>query len=293
MTHRSQKPLRQMVLSAMAGLAMLASGALTQAATIFDSQGFESSAGYSTTFLGTGQLEGQVPGPQPFMRAGGPTSIAVVQNSVVGSGGQAVQIDRAAGESLRMGVEVAGYPSLPIVVVDFDMRVTQSLGAGDFGPFFGAEAYDGVGFSATGLLGSVGVDSKTGDVLYQEAGTGFLAEAGLVVPFNAWRHYRMILDFTNNVYSVEVNNVALVTNEGFVDGAALDQFSDAPLATFAAAGDAASQANPGQAFFDNYMVREFSSVFAVPPATLIPEPGACMLACIAGGALLGLRRRSR
>ena len=165
----------------------------------------------------------------------------------------------------------------------WDMLVDGPLGVPgtSFGPFFGVEAYDddGVG-NSNGLIGSLGVDATTGDVLYQAAGTGVLVESGSTVAFNEWNQFRIDIDFLLNQYTIGLNGVDLLT-EGFVDGAGLDQFTDAPLATFAAAPDAISQATGGSAYFDNYRVVQGK----------IPEPTTLVLGMLALAAAQGLRRR--
>lgn len=114
-------------------------------------------------------------------------------------------------------------------------------------------------------MGSLGVDATTGDVLYQETDTHFLLETGTAVTFGEWNHFQIELDFDTYIYSVVLNGAVLAT-ETFVAGAGLDNFSDAPLATFAAGGDATSQALTGTAFFDNYMVSQ-SNVSRIPEPT--------------------------
>ena len=249
---------------------------------IVNANGFE--APFSTTFLGTGQLEGQVnPAgegqilpPGQWLRSpatGGST--AVVQSTVAAPGGgtQAVRVDRAADNDARWAVPVnaLGYPDYPnpfppepaqpCICISWDMRVQEATGQQDFGPFFGVEAYDDA-VNDVGLLGSLGVDASTGEVLYQATGTGVLTPTGDVVTFGDWDHYQIKLDYSTDQYSI-FRNFAMLGTFGFVDPG-LDQFTDADIAALAAAGDAAGQAATGTAYFDNFLVRE--------GACPIPEP---------------------
>ncbi|MCA9240149.1 MAG: hypothetical protein KDA37_08120 [Planctomycetales bacterium] len=248
---------------------------------IIDGEGFESPS-YSTTFATTGQLEGQaskLPNDAPFpgfatwVASTGTTSTAVVTASMASSGSQSVQIDRAANEAPgggRWGANIVGWPSERYVCIEWDMKVLDAGGPlGTFGPFFGVEAYDDDGIGASnGRIGLLGVDATTGDVLYTATGTGFLSETGAVVSFGDWNTYRIDLDFVAHEYGVYLNDVLLVT-EPFEEGAGLDELTDAPLATFAAAGDATSQGLTGTAFFDNYSVFQMSAK--------VPEPGSLLL----------------
>ena len=59
--------------------------------------------------------------------------------------------------------------------------MTQTTGPGDYGPFFGVDTYDAD--VNPYVLGSLGVDAKTGDVLYQLQGTGDLTDTGFLVTF--------------------------------------------------------------------------------------------------------------
>ncbi len=288
--------------TAVFGLALTLLLACSSQATvigILDGEGFESPS-YST-----GTLEGQVASLPSDAVDGvwqasiGTTSTATVQTAVVESGDQAVRLTRAPNEAPgggRFGVELSGWPDPagPVggryICIMWDMYVDGPLGVPgqSFGPFFGVEAYDddGVGLN-NGLIGSLGVDATTGDVLYQAAGTGFLTETGTTVSFGEWNTFRIDIDFLLNEYSVFVNGsgdplsmVPLVT-EGFVDGVGLDQFTDAPLATFAAAGDPVSQATGGSAYFDNYKIVQGK----------IPEPTTLALGMLALVATQGLSRR--
>ena len=97
------------------------------------------------------------------------------------------------------------------------------------------------------------MDASTGEVLYQAAGSGFLVSTGQTLPFNSWHHFNMVLNYASHSYSVFVDGSPVVSNVGFVDAGAND-FTDAPFAALAAAGDSGSQQASGQAYFDNYRI---------------------------------------
>jgi hypothetical protein len=276
----------------------------------------------STTFFTTGafgtapvpgQLEGQVNpagegqggiSPGQWLRTkGSGASQAVVQSAVFapGGGNQAVKVDRAASSDQRWAVPVnalgypdyptppPGQPSQPCICVTWNMRVEKSAGNGNttFGPFFGVETYDDDG-NPVGLLGSLGVDAATGEVLLQAANTGVLTpvSGNRTVAFGTWNKYQIKLDYSTHTYSTFLNDV-MTDTIAFVDQAnipgGLDQFSDADIAAVGAAGDAGSQALAGTAYFDNFLVRE---------GVCIPEPSTVLLA-VFGLTATQLRRRSR
>jgi hypothetical protein len=272
---------------------------------IVNSGGFE--LPFTTVFGGTGQLEGQVnPAgegqvlpPGQWQRTPGGTSTATVQSTVFAPGGgtQAVRVDRARNNDVRWAVQVdhLGYPDYPnpfppepaqpLICISWDMRVEQTAGpAGTFGPYFAVEAYDDSG--TIGLLGSLGVDATTAEVLYQAPGTGVLTPSGASVSFGEWNRFAIELDYSSDEYSIFLNGLMLGTF-GFVDPG-LDQFSDADISAVGAAGDAASQALEGTAYFDNFLVRE-------GPCMVIPEPAAWAVMGMAIGAVAcgALRRRGR
>jgi hypothetical protein len=261
---------------AFAAAVVFLAGAVVQADVVVDGKGFEA-PDYSTTFLGTGQLEGQ----SSWVRTSGPAlGTAVVQTAVVLSGDQAVQVDRAANSDDRWAVPVVGLPSLPVVSIDWDMRVEDARGGTAFGPFFGVAAYDGSG--ASGLLGSMGINATTGEVLYQAADTGFLTVAPATVNFGEWNHFQIELDYSVDEYTIFLNGTPLSTT-GFVDrGAGLDDFSDADISAMAAAADSASQALTGTAYYDNFIVQQ-----------RVPEPSSLLLALWGAFAavLMGYRKR--
>jgi len=282
---------------------------------IVNANGFETSSppnGFSTTFLGTGQLEGQInpPGsgqvisPGQWLRTKGTgTSTALVESTVFapGGGNQAVQVNRAANTNAdqrwAVPVNALAYPDYPnpppgqapqpCICITWDMRVEHSAGNGDttFGPFFAVEAYDDDGNPAA-LLGSLGVDAATGEVLYQAAGTGFLTATGSLVNYGQWNRFQMKLDYSTHDYSLLLNGNMLGTI-GFVDQnnvvGGLNEFSDADIAGLAAAGDPLSQALPGTAYYDNFLVREGT-------CATVPEPASIGLAIVSLCALVSGRR---
>jgi hypothetical protein len=218
------------------------------AGTIF-STGFE--APYAA-----GPLQGQPAGSPKWVTFGSGSSTATIESSIVNSGSQAVQVVKAGAVNTdrRWTVPVTGYPSQRYILIDWDMRVAQPSTLTGFGPFFGMEAYDAT--ISPYLLGSLGVDATTGDVLYQAQDTGALTTTGSLVNFNQWYHYRLVMDFNTDTYRGYFNG-ALVASTGFVDRAfGLNHFTDADIAALAAAEDSVSQTLSATAWFDNYTVRD-------------------------------------
>jgi hypothetical protein len=242
------------------------------AATVFDSGGFE-----APRYI-TGELSGQDT-QGPWLKDAG-TGIAVVQTAVKQSGAQAVQFTRpaAATGDTRYGVLKPLTPtgSLQILRVNWDMNVTQANVANvPFGPFLGVEGYDAFNDDPK-LIGSLGVDATTGDILYQDE-DGFFAETGVLAPFGQWNHYTLEMNYTNHQYTVYFNGAPLATSQ-FVDNElGITAFTDAPLAALAATFESISTAT-GTAYFDNYGIE------------IVPEPSTM---AIIGFASLGLLRRRR
>jgi hypothetical protein len=213
------------------------------------------STGFESPYM-AGPLQGQ------FGWVSAPSSgasSATVQNSIKLSGTQAVQVVRAANSDRRWAVQLAGFPTQSVVAIDWDMLVSQTPGSTTYGPFFGIEAYDDVGQplgQPPGLLGSLGVDATTGDVLYQAQDTGVFTETNQNVAFNQWHHYRVLLDFSTDTYRGYLDG-DLVASTGFVDrGFNLNDFTDADISAIAAAGDPASLALGSSAVFDNLVIRD-------------------------------------
>lgn len=239
------------------------------AVVVYDSNGYE-----PTRFI-AGELAGQdVQGP--WLKDTG-TGVAIVQSAITQSGSQAVQFTRpaAATGDTRYGVLEPLTPTgvLKVVRVIFDMRVTQTQIAGvDFGPFFGVEGYDGFNDDPK-LIGSIGVDATTGEVLFQDD-QGFFTPTGDIATFGVFNNFVLELDYNTQLYRGYFNGTE-VAESPFVD-AGIVGFTDAPLAALAATFDSIATAT-GTAYFDNYSIE------------IVPEPTA--LGLIGLGSLALLRRR--
>lgn len=223
----------------------------TMAATsILDTQGFET---YSV-----GALQGQFAGVKPWLTVGSGAGTAAVANSVGVDGSKGVRVDRGARSDDWWAVSYSGsgLPTSRYVLVDWDMQVNATGAGGTVqGPFMGVETYDDT--SIPKLLGSLGVDATTRDVLYVDPITGNLTETGLTLD-TGWHHFQIRLDYLSDLYSTSVDNVSLLAQPAaFVDGAS-STFSDADIAAVAAGADSASQRQTATAFFDNFKVRQIA-----------------------------------
>lgn len=230
-------------------LVVLAPASVRATGTIF-------STGFESPYV-AGALQGQPAASPAWVTFGTGGSSATVESSIVDSGTQAVQVTKAGAPNTdrRWTVPVTGYPTQRYVLIDWDMRVSQPSTLTGFGPFFGMETYDAT--ISPYLLGSLGVDATTGDVLYQAQGSGALTETGYLATFNQWNHFRIVVDFSTDKYSGYFNGALVASSIGFVDGAfGLDHFTDADIAALAAAEDPVSQSLSATAWFDNYTVRD-------------------------------------
>lgn len=211
--------------------------------TILDTDGFEN---YT--------IDQMLQGQQGWLTAGHGGGTATVTDDLVESGSKAVRVDRGANSDDRWAVSFSGA-NLPVnryVAIDWDMYVEGTgAAAGVFGPFLGVDAYDDT--NGPNVLGSLGVDATTGEILYQEQGSGILL-ATSAVGFDVWNHFQIRLDFLLDQYTISVNGAELAT-EGFVD-TTTDTFTDADIAAFAAAFNQASQSQTATAHFDNFAIIE-------------------------------------
>ncbi len=260
-------------------VAMLAVVSVSNAGTLPINTGFEPSEGFA---LGT--LQGQ----NGWQYTGGTLNTAVVENSTVSSGTQAVKVTRGGALDTRWAI-----PLSPIVtptssqqlVITWDMNVGASglSSTGSFGPYFGVEAY-GTSSSNTSLFGSLGLDAYTRQILYQQSGTGFLTASGGTLG-TGWNNFREVLNFGNKTYSAYVNNVLVVAPQPFVDPAAgLTSFTDADISALEAAGDSVSQSATGAAYYDNFNVHVESVPTPEPSTVAVVTAG---LACLAAWRIRG------
>jgi hypothetical protein len=226
-------------------LLLLASAGISSAATVnvYDSAGFE-----SPRFLLSQNLDGEDALLGPWQQDGG-NSTATIDGSNPIEGAQSVKVTRAGNSTgnTRWGVVKPFTPDIATNKVEilFDMRVTYATIG--YGPLFGVEAYD-TSAGTPKLIGSLLLDASTGDVLYQEGGTGLYRATGVYLRRNVHHHCKLVLDFTAKTYSLYADG-HLLRAEGFVDTNAV-AFTDAPLVTLAAANPVES----GTAYFDNYAI---------------------------------------
>ena len=266
---------RSVVLVAAVALGALVQADATSAQVLYDSGGFE-----SPRFVPLTDLNGQDVANGQWRRDQFTEGTAIVQ-PLVGNPGNAVQLTRPADEfgdtryAIPLSPRITPSGAQNIVRVSWDMNVTQSP-TEPFGPFFGVEGYDEPVAGDIRLAGSLGVDSRSGEILYQDASGFITVVEGALVPFGQWNRYAIEFDYTTQQYSGFLNGARLVTSP-FVD-AGITGMTDAPISTFATDPDALAT-SIGTALFDNYTIE------------VVPEPSALGLAGLASIALL--RRRIR
>lgn len=255
---------------------MIAAAVALTAVSAFAANPEYVSGGFESPRFTAGNLAGQDVGPGPWVADvtsfAPPATVTAVVAPGVGLGGtQGVRVNRTGDANGYFSVVKSGVPSDRYVDISFDMNVSQS-NAG-FGPFFGVQAYGGP--TGADLLGSVGVDATTGEILFQTAG-GVLTPSSNVLPvaFGSWHNFDLSFDYATMSYQAYVDGV-LAGATSFVTPSAT--FYDAPISAFEAAGTPASLGATGTAFFDNYFIT-------------VPEP--TTISCIAGLFLLASRRRS-
>lgn len=261
-----------------------ASGQATE--TIYDI-GFEPGEGYVT-----GDLFGQVSGastPNGEWETDGleeATATVVTAPAPVKTGSQSVEVDVASGFSSVFSGDYWGIPTTTgskLVTIEWDMWVASvSPALGEFGPVFGVAAND-INGGAFPVLGSLGVDSNTTEVLFQDPslGGGFnvipASGGGFVTATpDSWNRFGIVLDFLAEEATYSLNGDNLLTTD-FTDPG-LTTFTDASIYALPGAGTSGSLGLTGTAYFDDYLVT-------------IPEPSSTLLLIGALAPVWGRRRR--
>ena len=240
------------------GLVLGLPAGATASGVAFDA-GFEP-PGYTTTggTLNNGSLQGQ--SQWLWDGTGLDTNIhssAIVQNAIAKTGSQAVLVTRKSHSDRYWAMPKVGLPTQRFIAIDWDMNVTAAPDSTGYGPFFGIASNDRTSGSAR-VLGTLGVDSSTGEVLYQQSQTGYFGATTALVGFNQWNHYRLVLDFATDSYQGFLNGVHVVSSPFVDDNVSqdLNTFSDADIMAVAAEADAVSQALTSNAVIDNLLIRD-------------------------------------
>ena len=243
---------------------VLAAPAPAVPVNIFNAGGFEAPAYHDDRFRHrhAGRSAGR---PTPSLPAdcdGRPEHGEYSEHCVrAGGGTQAVQMNRAANAADRWGVKVNGFPLTNTVSVTWAMRVEGPRGSRRPSSVRSLASSSMTIRAASSDCWARSVSMpRPGDVLYQEATTGFLTETGATVAFGAWNNFEIRLNFTTRQYSVFLNGTFLRT-EGFVDQAnvpgGLDHITDIAMAGLTAAAN--SDALTGTAYFDNLAAKDIGT----------------------------------
>jgi hypothetical protein len=203
---------------------------------IYDAGGFESSAGFSI-----GPLAGQANNAQPtllWQRAVFDVDAGATGNVVLVDNEQKVRLTHIAqtGQSRFLGDGYHGIDNLqdrrPDLLRDVrgTMRIGFSMnveftGIGDrFGPQFGVQVFDAFDANATPgqpsptlLAGGIMVDASTGELLtFDEQGVATpVGRSG--VTLGQTHEFEILMNFVRREYTVRVDGVAVLRDQGFVD----------------------------------------------------------------------------
>ena len=257
--------------------------AIPPGATVLYDSGVNGEDGFDDTgrFTPGNDLPGEDGGLWQTFNVGG-TGPTLLQSTVrTGASGQALRFERLANGKHAHYVDFVTPVDAPAVVVEWDMYV---VGTGatplPYGPFFGIEAKNDDGGA---VLGTLYVDATTGELFSTDYQTG-QSTGSPIHPDNdfidQWRHFRMVLDFSTDTFSLYVDYATGATyTETFIDLGFQDVSSmdSADIVAISGNNDPVSDAAAGLAYIDNYVVYT------------IPEPAA--LTALAAGALLVTARR--
>ena len=210
------------------------------------------------TLVGTGGFES--PGYQPvalegqngWLTSAGTTSTATIADL---SGNQGVQLEHI-NEDRRWGIvpSASHTPAGRYVTISWDMSVHVTQAENLLGPFFGVEAYAQNGGYT--LLGSLGVDATSGEVLIQQEATGYLVAPGPIVDDATWNNFVIELDYLEDSYRTYLNGNLIATTH-FVDDdkTELDTFSDADISALRVYNPGGiGQVGTDTAWIDNFLV---------------------------------------
>ncbi|MDB5325194.1 MAG: hypothetical protein JWM57_763 [Phycisphaerales bacterium] len=267
------------------GLFVGIASSITQATVLYDSGGFETSAGFVTGPGGAGAfLAGQTGGTpastwiQSFAGAGNAPLAAIYPYAGgISPNFQRVQVQDNTVPAANGGFfnpNLASTPYTPGLNQGIAITWTMRLNSGLNNPFYGIVAYSGADEVA-----QFGVNGSSG-ALVGSSGATF---AGFTAAVNAFVDYELLLNYTTKTYSVYTspNGAGTYTLRGgglFVTPTAT-AFTDADIASFSLAG---TDPFSGSADFDFYKVETVT----------IPEPATISVLTAAFGLLTVRRRKS-
>lgn len=285
------------------GIGLMALGASQASAVVlFDSHGFEQSAGYNAGLSLAGQPASApaterwdgvntagAPGGSapiagvlaynPVNPALGQYALVQVTNNAAGSSGFFYPNHNLPTASGGAGPFVPGAGTDKIVAITFNMDVLSaasgSTAAND--EFFGVVAY-----GSAGQIMQLGLNHRTGTYdLPVDATVIRNSPSGLGAgSLDNFHGYELLLNYQTNtwqIYSQLVSGVSPFVLDAFgpFQSAATD-FTDADLVAY----NLGTGSSNGNAIFDDYLVQ-----------TLVPEPTSIAVGVMATGVLLGRRRR--
>jgi hypothetical protein len=275
------------MISLLAWLALVALGADVRADTLYDSQGFELSGGFSTTGAASydvadpadlyGQGGSNYWGPDQYPPSYGGNGVAAdVETTNVASGTQAVALTRLSSSIDTRWSPAAGFNSpytpvasaTPIVNINWDMDIAS--GGSDC--LFGIELND---YGGVGRLAFTAVDASGN--LDDDHG-GSINGTGVSVTLDQWHHYDLQANFASQTYAVFVDGSSTPADTFAFENLDASEFTDASLVSYSADGGPGT----GEAYYDNYVI-----------TAVIPEPSGVAGCVLAGVALPLLRRRHR